>query len=208
VKTTLRSATFSCSHAATKWQHVIARPGGQRPQIPCRRPKLFEGCTSVTARCTCAATRRTMRMGALGNEGGLFRIPRHYKRHRITSVTYQVFTESAKNSTYKSPRKNNLLAHGSSSGVEAGHQRTTISTRRQEVLEFLTYHAAASVSSSRAFLHPALGRNNLRVFAIRWERINLREPGDRRYIRTRQKTGRSRSDGDHLAPAPSTRRNC
>jgi choline dehydrogenase len=183
VKTTLPIGNvFLLPHARYNWQHVYSGgPEVNGRQIPCPRGKLFGGCTSVNGTVYMRGHPTDYdEWGALGNEGWDYQnVLAHYKRHENYVGEGSDFHGTGGELDVQKPRENNRLAHALiAAAVEAGHQRNDdFNGARQDGFGIfdLNQRGGVRLSSSRAFLHPALGRSNLRVFADTLvERINLR----------------------------------
>jgi len=183
VKTTLPIGNvFLLPHARYNWQHLYSGgPEVNGRQIPCPRGKLFGGCTSVNGTVYMRGHPTDYdEWGALGNEGWDYQnVLAHYKRHENYVGVVSNFHSAGGELDVQKPRENNPLAHALiEAAVEAGHQRNDdFNGARQDGFGIfdLNQRGGVRLSSSRAFLHPALGRNNLRVFADTLvERINLR----------------------------------
>ncbi len=182
VKTTLPIGNvFLLPHARYNWQHVYSGgPEVNGRQIPCPRGKLFGGCTSVNGTVYMRGHPTDYdEWGALGNEGWDHQnVLAHYKRHENYVGEASNFHGAGGELDVQKPRESNPLAHALiAAAIEAGHQRNDdFNGERQDGFGIfdLNQRNGVRLSSSRAFLHPALGRNNLRVFADTLvERVNL-----------------------------------
>ena len=183
VKTTLPIGNvFLLSHARYNWQHAYSGgPEVNGRQIPCPRGKLFGGCTSVNGTVYMRGHPTDYdEWGALENDDWDYQnVLAHYKRHENYVGQASSFHGTGGELDVQKPRENNPLAHALiEAAVEAGHQRNDdFNGARQDGFGIfdLNQRSGVRLSSSRAFLHPALGRSNLRVFADTLvERINLR----------------------------------
>jgi choline dehydrogenase-like flavoprotein len=182
VKTTLPVGNvFLLPHARYNWQHVYTGgPEVNGRQIPCPRGRLFGGCTSVNG---------TVYMrghptdyddwAALGNEGwGYQDVLKYYKRHENYAGNLSDLHGVGGNLDVRKPLQSNPLAHALiEAAVQAGHPRNDdFNGERQNGFGIFDLNQRDSVrlSSSRAFLHPALDRPNLKVFADTFvERVNF-----------------------------------
>src|SRR6267378_327173 len=182
VKTTLPIGNvFLLPHARYNWQHVYSGgPEVNGRQIPCPRGKLFGGCTSVNGTVYMRGHPTDYdEWGALGNEGWDYQnVLAHYKRHENYVGEASNFHGAGGELDVQKPRENNPLAHALiEAAVEAGHRHNDDFNGAQQDgfgIFDLNQRGGIRLSSSRAFLHPALGRNNLRVFADTLaERINM-----------------------------------
>jgi choline dehydrogenase len=182
VKTTLPIGNvFLLPHARYNWLHVYrGGPEVNGRQIPCPRGKLFGGCTSVNGTVYMRGHPTDYdEWGALGNEGWDYQnVLAHYKRHENYVGEVSNFHGTGGELDVQKPRENNPLAHALiEAAVEADHRRNDdFNGARQDGFGVfdLNQRGGVRLSSSRAFLHPALGRSNLRVFADTLvERINL-----------------------------------
>jgi choline dehydrogenase len=201
VKTTLPVGNvFLLPHTRYNWQHVYrGGPEVNGRQIPCPRGKLFGGCTSVNG---------TVYMrghptdydgwAALGNDGwGYQDVLGYYKQHENHIGQPSRFHGTGGELDVRKPAENNRLAHALiEAAVQAGHPRNDdFNGERQDGFGIfdLNQRRGVRLSSSRAFLHPVLGRSNLKIFADTLvERINfngshatgvaIRHEGDRRML--------------------------
>lgn len=163
---------FLLPHARYNWQHTFA--GGaavDHRTIGCPRGKLFGGCSSVNGSVYIRGHRLDYdEWEALGNPGWgyddvlpVFR--QHEKRHAGGSAYHGTGGEL----DVSLPRSPNVLSRAFvDAAVEAGHRRSDDFNGAEQdgfgIYE-LNQRDGVRLSNSRAFLHPALVRPNLTVFA-------------------------------------------
>jgi len=185
VKTTLPVGNvFLLPHARYNWQHVYSGgPEVNGRQIPCPRGKLFGGCTSVNGTVYMRGHPSDYEAWAAhGNDGWDYRdVLAAYKRHENYVGDASDFHGIGGEIDVRKPSENNPLARALvEAAVEAGHQRNNdFNGERQDGFGIFDLNQRNGVrqSSSRVFLHPALRRNNLTVFADALvERINFNGP--------------------------------
>ncbi len=173
VKTTLPVGNvFLLPHARYNWQHVYrGGPEVNGRQIPCPRGRLFGGCTSINGTVYMRGHPTDYdEWAALGNDGWSHQdVLAYYKRHENYVGSLSRFHGSGGELDVGKPGENNRLAHALiGAAVEAGHARNDdFNGERQDGFGIfdLNQRRGVRLSSSRAFLHPVLGRSNLKVFA-------------------------------------------
>jgi choline dehydrogenase-like flavoprotein len=181
LKTTLPVGNvFLLPHVRYNWQHVYS--GGAAVngrEIPCPRGKLFGGCTSVNGTVYMRGHRSDYdEWAALGNDGWSYDDVLEVYKRQENRVGVSAYHGSGGELDVQKPRQSNPLAHALvDAAVEAGHRRNDdFNGERQDgfgVFE-LNQRRGVRLSSSRAFLHPVLGRPNLTVFSDALvERIDL-----------------------------------
>jgi choline dehydrogenase len=182
VKTTLPIGNvFLLPHARYNWQHVYSGgPAVNGRQIPCPRGKLFGGCTSVNGTVYMRGHPTDYdEWAALGNEGWSYQdVLESYRQHENRIGKPSRFHGSGGDLDVRKPKESNPLAHALiEAAVQAGHARNDdFNGEHQNGFGIfdLNQRDGVRLSSSRAFLHPALNRTNLRVFADTLvERINF-----------------------------------
>ncbi len=182
VKTTLPVGNvFLLPDARYNWQHVYrGGPQVNGRQIPCPRGKLFGGCTSVNGTVYMRGHATDYdEWAALGNDGwGYQDVLASYKQHENYIGRPSSLHGSVGELDVRKPAENNRLAHALiEAAVQRGHQRNDdFNGERQDGFGIfdLNQRRGVRLSSSRAFLHPVLGRGNLKVFADTLvERINF-----------------------------------
>jgi choline dehydrogenase len=182
LKTTLPVGNvFLIPHARYNWQHVYSGgPEVNGRQIPCPRGKLFGGCTSINGTVYMRGHPTDYdEWAALGNDGWSHQdVLACYKRHENYIGSPSRFHGTGGELDVRKPAENNRLAHALiDSAVQAGHQRSDdFNGERQDGFGIFDLNQRHGVrwSSSRAFLHPILGRSNFKVFADTLvERINF-----------------------------------
>jgi choline dehydrogenase len=182
VKTTLPVGNvFLLPDARYNWQHVYSGgPEVNGRQIPCPRGKLFGGCTSVNGTVYMRGHPTDYdEWAALGNDGWSYRdVLASYKQHENYTGRPSSLHGSGGELDVRKPAENNRLAHALiEAAVQRGHKRNDdFNGERQDGFGIfdLNQRRGVRLSSSRAFLHPVLGRRNLRVFADTLvERINF-----------------------------------
>jgi choline dehydrogenase len=182
LKTTLPVGNvFLLPDARYNWQHVYrGGPEVNGRQIPCPRGKLFGGCTSVNGTVYMRGHPTDYdEWAASGNDGwGYQDILASYKQHENYIGRPSSLHGSGGELDVRKPGENNRLAHALiEAAVQRGHQRNDdFNGERQDGFGIfdLNQRRGVRLSSSRAFLHPVLGRSNLKVFADTLvERINF-----------------------------------
>jgi choline dehydrogenase len=182
VKTTLPVGNvFLLPDARYNWQHVYrGGPEVNGRQIPCPRGKLFGGCTSVNGTVYMRGHPTDYdQWAALGNDGwGYEDVLTAYRQHENYVGRASNFHGSGGELDVRKPGENNRLAHALiEAAVQRGHQRNDdFNGERQDGFGIFDLNQRRGIrsSSSRAFLHPVLGRGNLSVFADTLvERINF-----------------------------------
>jgi choline dehydrogenase len=182
IKTTLPVGNiFLLPHARYNWQHVYSGgPEVNGRQIPCPRGKLFGGCTSINGTVYIRGHPSDYDgWAARGNDGWGYRdVLASYKRHESYAGVSSSFHGTGGELDVRKPTENNPLARALvEAAAEAGHRRNDdFNGERQDGFGIFDLNQRNGVrqSSSRAFLHPVLGRGNLTVFADTLvERINF-----------------------------------
>jgi choline dehydrogenase len=182
VKTTLPVGNvFLLPDARYNWQHVYrGGPEVNGRQIPCPRGKLFGGCTSVNGTVYMRGHPTDYdEWAALGNDGwGYQDVVAAYKQHENYVGRPSSLHGSGGELDVRKPGENNRLAHALiQAAVQRDHPRNDdFNGERQDGFGIfdLNQRSGIRLSSSRAFLHPVLGRRNLKVFADTLvERINV-----------------------------------
>ena len=172
---------FLLPHARYNWQHVYrGGPEVNGRQIPCPRGKLFGGCTSVNGTVYMRG-HPTDYDGweASKNDGwGYQDVLASYKQHENYVGQPSRFHGTGGELDVRKPAENNRLAHALiEAAMQAGHARNDdFNGERQDGFGIfdLNQRRGVRLSSSRAFLHPVLGRRNLKLFADTLvERINF-----------------------------------
>jgi choline dehydrogenase-like flavoprotein len=182
VKTTLPIGNvFLLPDARYNWQHVYSGgPEVNGRQIACPRGKLFGGCTSVNGTVYMRGHPTDYdEWAALGNDGWGYRdVLASYRQHENYLGRPSSLHGSGGELDVCKPAENNRLAHALiEAAVQRGHKRNDdFNGERQDGFGIfdLNQRSGVRLSSSRAFLHPVLGRRNLTVFADTLvERINF-----------------------------------
>lgn len=163
-------------HARYNWQHVYS--GGDAVNgrdIPCPRGKLFCGCTSVNGTVYMRGRHSDYdEWAALGNAGwGFDDVLPYFRQHenRAGSAASpgSAFHGAGGELDVERPAHSNPLAHAFvDAAAQAGHPRNDdFNGRAHDGFGIFESNQRRGVrlSSSRAFLHPALARPNLTVFA-------------------------------------------
>ena len=173
---------FLLPHARYNWQHVFSGGAGVNSrEIPCPRGKLVGGCTSVNGTVYMRGHRSDYDdWAALGNQGWDYdAILPFYKCHERRSGSHSPHHGEDGELDVQRPASSNPLAHGFvAAAVEAGHAcNQDFNSESQDGFGIfdLNQRDGVRLSSSRAFLHPVLGRPNLHVFSDTLvERIDMR----------------------------------
>ena len=170
-KTTLPIGNiFLLPHARYNWQHVFEGGAGvNERQIACPRGKLLGGCTSVNGTVYIRGNRRDYDdWAAAGNAGWSFAdvlpwFKKHENRMGPPSPLHGVGGEL----DVQQLRSSNPLARAFvAAATEAGHAASDDFNGPEQDgfgLFDLNQRNGVRLSSSRAFLHPVLGRTNLEL---------------------------------------------
>jgi choline dehydrogenase-like flavoprotein len=171
LKTTLPVGNiFLLPHARYNWQHVFTGgPAVGGREIPCPRGRLVGGCTSVNGTVYMRGHRSDYdQWAAAGNPGWAFEdvLPFFMRHERRAGGGPLHGTEGELD--VQRPAHSHPLAHAFvDAAAEAGHPRSDDFNGPEQdgfgVFE-LNQRDGVRLSSSRAFLHPVLGRANLTVF--------------------------------------------
>ncbi|MFA7394536.1 MAG: GMC family oxidoreductase N-terminal domain-containing protein [Pigmentiphaga sp.] len=175
-------------------------PGTQDRELPCPRGKLLGGCSSVNGTVYIRGHASDYDdWAALGNAGWSYAdvLPaylRHERRHGAASPLHGDQGELH----VQRPKANHALAHAFvAAATEAGHVRNDDFNGASQDgfgLYELNQRDGVRQSSSRAFLHPVLHRDNLTVLtdtrverllfsAARAEGVTVLQHGERRALR-------------------------
>lgn len=184
VKTTLPIGNiFLLPHAATNWQHEFSGGAGVgHRKIPCPRGRLFGGSTSVNGTVYIRGHRLDYdEWAALGNAGwGWHDVLPFFKRHEDYDRGANAWHSRGGELSVQRPAESNPLAHAFvQAAAEAGFAKNDdFNGDAQDGFGIFDLNQKDGVrwSSSRAFLHPVLGRPNLTVFADALvERVRLQD---------------------------------
>lgn len=183
IKTTLPVGNiFLLPHSRYNWQHQFkGGEGVNRRIIACPRGKVFGGCSSVNGSVYIRGHRGDYDdWEAHGNSGwGYENVLPVFRKHENRHCGASEFHGVGGELDVSLPTSPNVLSQAFvDAAVEVGHRRSTdFNAARQEgygIYE-LNQRNGVRLSNSRAFLHPALHRGNLVVFADALvERIEMR----------------------------------
>jgi choline dehydrogenase-like flavoprotein len=174
---------FLLPHARYNWQYEFSGGAGVDGRLLiCPRGRLFGGSTSVNGSVYIRGDRADYdEWAARSNPGwGWDDVLPFFLRHEDWRGPDAPWHARGGELTVELPRSHNPLSHAFvAAAVEAGHRRSDDFNEpgRQDGYGLYRVNQRSGVrwSSSRAFLHPVLGRPNLRVFADTLaERIELR----------------------------------
>lgn len=182
-KTTLPIGNiFLLPHERYNWQHTFS--GGaavNNREIACPRGRLFGGCTSVNGTVYIRGHRTDYDdWAALGNTGwGYDDVLPWFMRHENHWRGADQWHGAGGELDVQRPPENHVLAHAFvNAAAEAGHARNDdFNGARQEGFGMfdLNQRGGVRLSSSRAFLHPVIGRPNLDIYAdTQVDRIEMR----------------------------------
>ncbi|OSZ74668.1 GMC family oxidoreductase [Hydrogenophaga sp. IBVHS1] len=183
VKTTVPIGNvFLLPHERYNWQFSFrGGEGVNQRDIPCPRGRLFGGCTSVNGTVYIRGHQHDYdEWAALGNPGwGYDDVLPFYKHHENRAAGASRWHNRGGELDVQRLKHTNPLSHAFvSAAQQAGHARNDDFNGAQQDgfgLFELNQRDGRRLSSSRAFLHPVLGRPNLTVFADTLvERIRLR----------------------------------
>ena len=173
LKTTLPIGNiFLLPHERYNWQHVFS--GGEDVlgrSIPCPRGRMFGGSTSVNGTVYVRGHASDYDgWAALGNTGWSYGdVLPFFKRHEAYDRGPSVWHGIGGELSVQRPRHSNPLAHAFvEAATQAGHARNDdFNAESQDGFGIFDLNQREGVrwSSSRAFLHPVLHRQNLQVFA-------------------------------------------
>ncbi|WP_234263520.1 GMC family oxidoreductase [Hydrogenophaga sp. NFH-34] len=162
---------FLLPHARYNWQYSFQGGAGVgHRQIPCPRGKLFGGCTSVNGTVYIRGHRNDYdRWLAEGNDGwGFDDVLPYFLRHENRSQGASPWHARGGELDVQPLKDPHRLSHAFvEAACEAGHARNDdFNGAIQDGFGLFELNQRNSVrlSSSRAFLHPALSRPNLHVF--------------------------------------------
>ena len=172
-KTTLPIGNiFLLPHARYNWQHAFeGGPGVNDRQIACPRGRLLGGCTSVNGTVYIRGHRRDYDdWAAQGLEGWSWTdVLPVFKAHENHAGVSSPLHGQGGELDVQSLRTPNPLARAFvDAAAEAGHRRTDDFNGAEQDgfgLYELNQRDGMRLSSSRAFLHPVLGRPNLELIA-------------------------------------------
>ena len=163
---------FLLPHPRYNWQHEFSGGDGvNRRTIACPRGKLFGGCSSVNGSVYIRGHRSDYEeWAALGNPGWDYAsVLDAYKRHENRRKGASEYHGVGGELDVQLPASLNPLSRAFvDAAVEAGHRRNDdFNGAAQDGYGpyELNQRDGTRLSNSRAFLHPVLGRHNLRVFA-------------------------------------------
>ena len=173
LKTTLPIGNiFLLPHERYNWQYQFSGGHGvEGRSIACARGKLFGGCTSVNGTVYMRGHPSDYEAwAAQGNEGwGWVDVLRAYKQHENRAAGANDFHGRGGELDVQRLKDPHPLALAFvDAAVQAGHARNDdFNGARQDGFGLfeLNQRDGMRLSSSRAFLHPALARPNLTVFA-------------------------------------------
>jgi choline dehydrogenase-like flavoprotein len=184
-KTTLPIGNvFLLPHARYNWQHVFeGGPGTGDRQIPCPRGRLVGGCTSVNGTVYIRGNRRDYDgWAARGNRGWAWTdVLPWFMRHENRAGPASPLHGKSGELDVQPLRSVNPLAHAFvEAAAAAGHARSDDFNGPEQDgfgLFDLNQRDGVRLSSSRAFLHPALARSNLVLYTDALvERVRLGGP--------------------------------
>ncbi len=170
-KTTLPIGNiFLLPHARYNWQHVFeGGPGVDDRQIACPRGRLVGGCTSINGTVYMRGNRRDYDdWAANGNDGWRFAdvLPWFMKHENRAGAPSSVHGRGGELDVQQLRTSNPLARAFVAAAVEAGHARSDDFNGVEQDgfgLFDLNQRDGVRLSSSRAFLHPVLGRKNLEL---------------------------------------------
>ncbi|MGE0803225.1 MAG: GMC family oxidoreductase [Lautropia sp.] len=173
---------FLLPSARYNWQHVFTGgPGVDGREIPCPRGRLLGGSTSVNGTVYMRGHRLDYDdWAAAGNDGWSYAdVLPAYRRHENRAAGGDDFHGTGGELDVQRLVEPNPLAHAFiAAAVAAGHRHNDdFNGAEQDGVGFfdLNHRRGVRLSSSRAFLHPVLGRRNLTVLTDALvERIRLR----------------------------------
>jgi len=191
---------FLLPHARYNWQHSFtggAGVGGR--QIPCPRGRLLGGSTSVNGTVYVRGHRLDYEdWAALGNAGWSYAdvLPAFMAQERFVGGAGAFHGGAGELDVQRVPEPNPLALAFVESAAQAGHARNDDFNGASQDgfgLFHVNQRAGTRLSSSRAFLHPVLGRPNLVVITdalverlrLRGRRVvgvTLRQRGQRREL--------------------------
>ena len=182
VKTTLPIGNiFLLPHERYNWMHQFSGgPGVNGRSIACARGRLFGGCTSVNGTVYMRGHAKDYdAWAAAGNEGWAYAdVLPVYKQHENRAAGANAFHgRGGELDVQRLKDPHELALAFVDAAAEAGHARNDdFNGAAQDGFGLfeLNQRNGVRLSSSRAFLHPALARPNLTVFADTLvERIRL-----------------------------------
>ena len=170
-KTTLPIGNvFLLPHARYNWQHVFEGGAGVNDrEIACPRGRLLGGCTSVNGTVYIRGNRRDYDDWALrGNPGWRFDdvLPWFMKHENRAGPPSPLHGRDGELDVQQLRSSNPLARAFVDAAVEAGHRRSDDFNGLEQDgfgLFDLNQRRGVRLSSSRAFLHPVLGRPNLEL---------------------------------------------
>jgi choline dehydrogenase-like flavoprotein len=170
-KTTLPIGNvFLLPHARYNWQHVFqGGPGVNDREIACPRGRLLGGCTSVNGTVYIRGNRRDYDdWAARGNVGWRFDdVLPWFRKHENREGPPSPLHGTGGELDVQQLRSSNPLARAFvAAAVEAGHRQSDDFNGPEQDgfgLFDLNQRRGVRLSSSRAFLHPVLGRPNLEL---------------------------------------------
>jgi choline dehydrogenase-like flavoprotein len=173
---------FLLPHARYNWNHSFTGgPGVNNRSIGCPRGKLFGGCSSVNGSVYIRGHRRDYdEWAALGNAGWSYDdVLPAYKRQERRRTGASAHHGAGGELDVGLPQAPNPLSQAFvEAAMAVGHRRNDDfngETQDGFGIYELNQRAGVRLSASRAFLHPALARPNLLVFADTLvERIRMR----------------------------------
>jgi choline dehydrogenase-like flavoprotein len=161
---------FLLPHARYNWQHVFeGGPGVNDREIACPRGRLLGGSTSVNGTVYIRGHRRDYDdWAAHGLDGWSWRdvLPEFMAHENRTGAPSPLHGRDGELDVQSLRTPNPLARAFVAAAVEAGHRRTDDFNGPEQDgfgLYDLNQRDGLRLSSSRAFLHPALGRANLEV---------------------------------------------
>ena len=173
LKTTLPIGNvFLLPHSRYNWQHRFeGGPGVDDRQIPCPRGRLYGGCTSVNGTVYIRGHRSDYDdWAAMGNEGWRYAdVLPAYKRHENRAAGASALHGTGGELDVQRLADPHALSLAFvDAAAQAGHVRNDDFNGAEQDgfgLFELNQRRGVRLSSSRAFLHPVLGRPNLVVYA-------------------------------------------
>ena len=162
---------FLLPHARYNWQHAFSGgPGVNDREIYCPRGKLMGGCTSVNGTVYMRGHPSDYdEWAALGNPGWSYGdVLPYFKGHENYQHGASQWHGAGGDLDVQRSAENNPLAHAFvAAATEAGHDRNDdFNGSRQDGFGIfdLNQRDGVRLSSSRAFLRPASGRANLKIY--------------------------------------------